>query len=203
MVKVTVYVEGGSPGKVESKCRSGFHEFFKKAGLEGHMPKIVACGGRDKTLQKFRVALQQADPDHIPLLLVDSEGPVRSHMKSWQHLSSRDGWERPKGAQDEQGHLMVQCMESWFLADVPALEIFFGAGFRSNTLANRNDIENIPKKDVFAQLEAASRDSRKGRYRKGSHSFSLLKQIDPTKVIQRSPFAKRLVDTLKAHLISA
>ena len=63
--------------------------------------------------------------------------------------------------------------------------------------------ENIPKKDVFAQLEAASRDSRKGRYRKGSHSFSLLKQIDPTKVIQRSPFAKRLVDTLKAHLISA
>ena len=50
-------------------------------------------------------------------------------------------------------------------------------------------------------LEAASRDSKKGAYHKGRHSFDILTQIEPEKVIQRSRFAKRLVETLKAHLI--
>ena len=55
---------------------------------------------------------------------------------------------------------MVQCMEAWFLADVSALENFFGAGFKAASLAKRDDIEEIPKLDVFVQLESASRDSK-------------------------------------------
>ena len=96
---------------------------------------------------------------------------------------------------------MVQCMEAWFLADVPALETFFGAGFRSTSLAKRDDIENIPKNDVFNQLDSATRASKKGAYDKSRHSFDILAQIDPAQVIQCSPFAKQLVDTLRAHLI--
>ena len=92
---------------------------------------------------------------------------------------------------------MVQCMESWFLADVSALENFFGAGFNAASLAKRDDIEKIPKRDVFVQLKSASRDSKKRAYDKGRHSFDLLAQIDPEKVIGRSPFAKQLVETVE------
>ena len=94
---------------------------------------------------------------------------------------------------------MVQCMESWFLADVSTLGAFFGDGFRNPS--ERNDIEDIPKQDVLRNLESASKDSQKGAYNKGRHSFDILGQIDPEKVIQHSRFAKRLVETLKGHLI--
>ena len=69
---------------------------------------------------------------------------------------------------------MVQCMESWFLADVSTLESFFGAGFRAASLAKRDDIENVIKQDVLSSLESASRSSRKGTYHKGRHSFDIL-----------------------------
>ena len=204
MVAVTIYVEGGGPGKAgKSKCRKGFRKFLERAGFVGSMPGILACGSRDNALKDFCVALKNVDSGELPLLLVDSEAPVLQKRTAWQHLQSRDGWQRPVGAQDEQVHLMVQCMESWFLADVSKLESFFGSGFRSTSLSKRDDIEKIPKDDVLSQLNSASRSSKRGSYRKGRHSFELLELIDPDKVIQHSRFAERLVDTLKAHLIPA
>lgn len=201
MVKVTVYVEGGGQeGKLQSKCRRGFCEFFSKAGLSGHLPEIRACGGRDDTLQRFRIALRQARIDEIPLLLVDSERDVRPNSSAWEHLSARDGWERPRDARDDQAHLMVQSMDAWFLADRTQVEKFFGAGFRRNALADRTDIENIPKDDVLSQLESASRNSQKGSYHKGRHSFDLLAQIDPNRVVQCSPYTQKLLETLRMLL---
>ena len=202
MVTVSIYVEGGGPGKNwRIKCRQGFRGFLEKAGLTGHMPRVFPCGSRDDTLKDFRVALREVESGEIPLLLVDSEGPVTPNRKTWQHLRSRDGWERPNIASDDQAHLMVQCMESWFLADVPALRDFFGAGFKESSLPKRNDIENVRKDDVLKQLESASRNSRKGTYHKGRHSFDILGQIDPAQVTERSCHARQLVDTLRAHFI--
>lgn len=202
MVSVEIYVEGGGQSKsLRSICREGFREFFKKAGLENHMPRIKACGSRNNALDDFREALRQARDDIIPILLVDSESTVQRNNRPWQHLRSRDGWERPDGVTDSQAQMMVQCMESWFLADVSALEAFFGQGFRSAAIPHRDEIERIPKDDVFEQLEFASRESRKRAYSKGRHSFDILAQIDPEKVIQRSKSAKRLIDTLKSHLV--
>lgn len=200
-MKVRIYVEGGGRGKLKSDCRAGFRKFFEKAGLARHMPSVVACGSRNDTLKRFRTAVSSVKPEELPLLLVDSEDPVSTNGKPWDHLRSRDNWQCPEGAEDKQAHLMVQCMESWFLADAPALEAYFGARFRSASLPQRFDIENIPKRDVFSQLHSASRDSRRGAYDKGSHSFDILAQIDPEKVIQRSPFARQLVKTLKGLLI--
>ena len=202
MVSVEIYVEGGGQGKhLKSRCREGFSEFLRKTGLEGHMPKIKACGSRNNAWDDFCGALRQASPGKLPLLLVDSEDPVRAHDTPWQHLRSRDNWKRPDNAEDDQAHLMVQCMESWFFADVSALETFFGTGFRRASLGRRDDIEDIPKKDVFNQLNSASSNSRKDAYDKSLHSFDILGQIDPAQVTQRSPFARQLIDTLKAHLI--
>ncbi len=166
------------------------------------MPGILACGSREDEHKDFRVAMKEGEASEVPLLVVDSEAPVRSNSRPWQHLRSHDNRDRPNGAEERHAHLMVQCMESWFLADVSTLESFFGPGFRSTNVSRRHNIEHIPKDDVFNQLESASRGSRKGAYRKGDHSFALLGLIDPEKVMARSPFAKRLIDTLKNQLIA-
>ena len=200
MVKVTVFVEGGGRGRLATVCRKGFSEFFKNAGLAGHMPSIVACGSRNDAFERFCVAVSDSGSGDVPLLLVDSEYLVRANDTPWQHLRSRDSWKRPDSSQDNQANLMVQCMETWLLADVSGLETFFGPGFTATSLSKRDDIEKIPKNDVLNQLTTASRPSRKGTYHKGLHSFEILAQIDQEKVIQRSRFAKRLVETLKGHL---
>ncbi len=204
MVTVTVYVEGGGQSKaLKTKCRAGFRKFFEKAKLVGQMPSVIACGGRDSAVKDFRNALRRLKSGQVALLLVDSEGPVQEGITPWQHLKSRDKWDRPDGAQEDQAHLMVQCMETWFLADVETLESYFGHGFQSAVIPKRNDIENIPKDDVLKQLESASSRSKKRVYNKGSHSFEILAQIDPERVIQCSWFAERLIDTLKAYLITS
>ena len=96
---------------------------------------------------------------------------------------------------------MVQCMEAWFLADKDRLVAYYGNGFNQNALPARQDIENIAKNDVLNGLKNATRSGvSKGEYGKGQHSFDILAQIDPDKVVAASPHAKRLVNTLKAKV---
>ena len=92
---------------------------------------------------------------------------------------------------------MVQVMESWFLADKEALTAFYGHNFRQRALPQRHDIEKVPKQDVFNGLKNATKGTGKRRYNKGSHSFAILAKIDPEKVMAASPYARRLVTTLK------
>ena len=118
----------------------------------------------------------------------------------WDHLQKRpeDQWPRPEEASDGQCHLMVQCMESWFLADNAALEAYFGQGFNDKALPKREDIEAISKADVLSGLRNASRQTAtKGRYDKGSHSFAILALLDPQLVRRASSHADRLLTVLK------
>ena len=195
-MSITLYVEGGGDDKTTHiKCRKGFRKFLKKAGLEGRMPRIKACGGRDKAYRNFKTALGAGD--RIPMLLVDAEDPIRA-ANPWIHLRDRDGWDRPNGASDEHCHLMVQVMESWFLADRTALEAFYGQGFQASALPGTPNVEQTPKADVLRGLARATRNSSKGSYGKGSHSFEILGRIDPSVVESAAPFAKRLLDALRA-----
>lgn len=198
-MKVTVYVEGGGDRrKLKAECRDGFRAFLHKAGLAGRMPAIFAGGGRQKTYGSFCDALGEAAKNEFIVLLVDSEDPVAEGAGPWSHLKTRDNWDRPVAAEDENAHLMVQCMEAWFFADKEALAAYFGAGFRRRTLSARADIENIPKADIENGLKAATKPSRKGKYNKGGHSFEVLAALQPAKVAAASPYAKRLIDTLQA-----
>ena len=131
------------------------------------------------------------------MLLVDAEEPV-NETGPWRHLNSRDGWLRPDGATDEQCHLMVQIMESWFLADREALEEFYGQGYRENALPQNPQVEQIAKDDVLDGLRDAARDTSKRRYDKGSHGFEILAKLDPEKVQDASPHAKRFIEALHA-----
>lgn len=89
-------------------------------------------------------------------------------------------------------------MEAWFLADKESLVAYYGDDFNQNALPARQDIENIAKNDILNGLKNATRSRvPKGEYGKGQHSFDILAQIDPAKVIAASPHAKRLVETLK------
>ncbi len=202
-MRIKVFVEGGgNTHSLRSKCRRGFSNFFRRAGLEGRMPSVVASGRRRDAFDDFCAALRSPGKYDFIVLLVDSEEPVVAGSGPWQHLKkTRDKWDQPSGATDDQVHLMVQCMEAWFLADKDCLAAYYGNDFNQNALPAREDIENIAKNDILNGLKNATRSRvPKGEYGKGQHSFDILARIDPDKVIAASPYAKRLVDTLKAKV---
>ncbi len=201
-MNIKVFVEGGGETKaLRTKCRRGFSNFFQKAGMEHHKPSVIASGSRRSAFDDFRAAVHRAKKDEFIVLLVDSEDPIAAGSSPWQHLKARDSWNQPSDATDDQVHLMVQCMEAWFLADKDCLVAYYGNGFNQNALPARQDIENIAKNDVLNGLKNATRSGvSKGEYGKGQHSFDILAQIDPDKVVAASSHAKRLVDTLKAKV---
>ena len=197
-MNVTVCVEGGGDAStLKRKCRKGFSDFFRNAGLPGRMPRIIAGGARENTYKDFRTAVSKTAHHDFVVLLVDSEGPVSTGPGVWAHLQSRDKWKPPEGVTDDNGHLMVQCMESWFLADRDSLAKFFGIGFSEHALPGRLDVENVPKKQLLDSIENATRQCRpKGMYDKGRHSFQLLGLLKPDNVTRASPYAQRLIGVL-------
>lgn len=207
MVGVKLYVEGGgTTNLLKTACRQGFSEFLAKAGLAGKMPRIVACGSRQDAYAAFCAALQNGEP---ALLLVDSEGPVSAQYQQgkpdewqpWQYLlnQSGDGWLKPATASDSHCHLMVQCMESWLLADRQILQVFFDRGFNVNALpSTTHPLESVNKSDLYQALANATKNCKtKVAYDKGAHSFKLLALIDPAKVARASAWAARFIDEVK------
>lgn len=203
---VKLYVEGGGDGKtLRTACREGFSKFLEEAGLEGHMPRIVACGSRRDAYDSFCTAIESGESAY---LLVDSEAPVASQYQRgesetwlpWQHLKQRPGddWDKPAKAAETDCHLMVQCMESWLLADVSTLKTFFGQGFKENQLPSAaNAVEDVAKQDVYRSLANATRNCKtKAPYGKGEHSFKLLAMIKPATVMLAAPWAKRFIETI-------
>ena len=203
-----LYVEGGGDSTaLKTACRAGFSEFLSKAGLKGKMPRIVACGSRQNAYDSFCTAVNSGED---ALLLVDSEAPVSEDCQQgndpkswnpWQHLKNRQGdqWDKPENVDDADCHLMVQCMEAWFLADRTTLQSFFGQGFNVNPLpAVENQIESVAKELIYQSLSDATRNCKtKAKYGKGEHSFKLLAMIFPNQVTTASPWAKRFIDVTK------
>lgn len=204
-MSVRVYVEGGGDTSLlKRRCREGFSEFFRKAGLEGRMPRVVASGARMSAYSDFCTAVKNVKAGDFVVLLVDSEEAIESDTKPWFHLKNRkgDGWEQPESARDESIHLMVQCMEAWFMADRECLVEYFGDKFNQHALPKREDVEKIDKDDLFRFLNKAThRCEKTGKYSKGRHSFEILARLDPDKVVNASPYAKRLIDTLVQKLV--
>lgn len=195
-MNIKVYVEGGGDRReLKSRCRKSFSCFFDRTGLAGKMPRVMPCGGRHQTYDRFRTAIAHAESGVFIVLLVDSEEPVTACP--WRHLRGRDNWRKPPNATDNNVHLMVQCMESWFLADTDTLASYFGNGFNRNALPGQANVEEVSKTALMESLKRATRASvPKGRYQKGKHSFEILSSLDPQKVAQASPYAKRLLRTL-------
>jgi hypothetical protein len=194
---VKVFVEGGSDTEFgRAKCREAFTRLLEKdVRLKGRLPRIVACGPRNKAFDQFRTLVRHDEPRQLGILLVDSEGPVVD--SAWVHLRKRDTWNKPVGAGEDQAHLMVQCMETWILADPANLAKYFDNGFSRKKLPSTPNLEQVARHAVFAALKASTRNSKsKGEYQKSRDSFELLGGLNPEKLQAACPSARRFFDVL-------
>jgi Domain of unknown function (DUF4276) len=194
-----LFVEGGGHHNdaLKTECRRAFATLLENAGFSrGRRPHIVPCGSRRNAYEQFCTAVRNGE---AAILLVDAEAPVVV-KDPWQHVAQRPGdeWGRPEGATEDHLHLMVQCMEAWFLADRRALEAFFGQGFHENALpAATCKPEEVGKPDLYRRLEQATRKTKtKGLYGKGKHSFKLLEMLDPNLIRKSGGWAERFFATL-------
>jgi hypothetical protein len=119
-----LFVEGGGNhnGALKTECRRAFTALLERAGCKGR-PQVIPCGGRQNAYEQFCTAIRGGEVS--ALLLVDAEAPV-VERDPWRHVAQRpdDKWQKPAGATEDHLHLMVQCMEAWFLADRQALHAF-------------------------------------------------------------------------------
>lgn len=196
-----LWVEGGGDrDSLRRECAKGFRKYVEKVVPRSRrMPQIIPCGGRQEAFDNFCKALKIAGPDVYEVLLVDAEELVddRHVVKPWGHLARRDRWETPRGASDDQAHLMVVTVEAWLAADPPALKARYKKGFREEALLQSTpDLERVPKEDLYRALKAATKDTTSGAYGK-SDAFTLLGLIDPTKVEAR---CQRLAPRFHAFL---
>ena len=194
---VRLYIEGGGDNRrLGAQFREGWTKFFEAAGLGGRMPKVVRGGSRTQTFDRFATDAAEQNADVVSLLLVDSEYPVEAGHSVWQHLRASDGWNRPAGAGEDDAFLMVQVMETWFLADRNALRTYFSTRFAENALGQWADLEDVPKETVLGALRNATERCPK-RYAKGRVSFELLAQVDPARVEASCQHGKALLERLR------
>ena len=202
MSRITIYLEGGGDTKnTKSALRRGMDAFLdpvkRKAREKSWHWRLVACGGRNATYQRFRDAVADARPDEIAVLLVDAEAGV-GNSTPHEHLHTRDNWDLAF-ASSETVHLMVQVMETWIIADTDSLAGYYGQGFRANALPATDQLETVKKDMIIGGLHQATRMTQKGPYHKIRHA-DLLRHIDHRKVRQRCPACDGFFSTLETRI---
>ncbi len=185
-----LFIEGAAQGAnskdLQSRCRAGFRKLLEKCGFQGRMPRLVACGGRGAAFRDFSIAQRNARESDYVALLIDSEEPMADIEQTWSHLKSRDHWDQPDGADNEQVLMMTTCMETWIAADRVALRSHYGANLRENALPALHDMELRDRHQVQEALEHATRDCTNA-YQKGKRSFEVLEQLNPVELRAHLP----------------
>ena len=199
-MEIRIYIEGGgNQNHGKTRLRQGFSQFLNELSQAARGKRIrfrvVCCGGRGRAYDMFLNS--PIGRDCYRFLLVDAEGPVNTSVK--QHLTDRDGWDL-SSCDESQCHLMVELMESWFLADRDALKAYYGDGFRENRLPGNAQVEKIPKNSVETSLDGATEDTQKGTYHKARHGPELLEKISPEKVKDAAPHCQRFFDEVRGKI---
>lgn len=198
-MSVRVYVEGGGDNEDSiTRLRRGFVAYCANAAPGRSRPRIVLCGDRRQAFERFKHEVETSAAGEILALLVDAEGEVRGGTPI-EHLRASDRWDFPN-LDRHRVFLMVQCMESWFLADRDTLAAFYDGGYSAKSLpGSAANIEVIRKEDVASGLQKATvRTKTKGEYHKILHGSALLAKINPTLVERASPHAKQFHDFLRS-----
>jgi hypothetical protein len=199
--EIRIYIEGGGDSKdTKAFLRQGFGIFLNELVTVARAKRVrwqlVMCGSRNSAFDAFRTSLGQ-NPQAFNVLLVDSETPVST--RPWAHLLARDGW-NVGNLSDDFCHLMVQVMESWFLADLEKLAGYYGTGFARNSIPNTANVEQISKATIENSLKIATRNTQKGEYQKIHHASKLLALIEATTVRRASSHCDRLFTILAAKM---
>ena len=206
MSSITIYLEGGGDGKnTKAALRQGMDAFLNPikqlARTKSWHWKLIPCGGRQQTYDRFCTAVSNVQTEGIVVLLVDAEAAMNSNTPR-AHLQTRDNWNLGF-ATDDMVHLMVHAMETWIVADPNALAAYYGQRFVANALPNTANLENASKADIIDALEQATRRTQKGVYHKIRHASEILKKIDHQRVQQRCPACGRLFNALEQTISAA
>jgi Domain of unknown function (DUF4276) len=192
VVNATIYLEGGGDSKdLHVRCREGFRKLLEQCGYSGRMPRLVACGGRGAAYDSFRTAHESRTANQFVAMLIDSEDPLADVEKVWDHLQSRDGWDRPGDANDEQVLLMTTCMETWIVCDRSALREHYGANLRESALPALVDLEKRLRHQIQDALFRATKDC-SNAYQKGKRSFEVLAKLTPAMLESQLPSFARI-----------
>jgi hypothetical protein len=183
--EIRVYLEGGGKAGTKGEIRRGFRGFLKeiyalaRKKKNTEQPLVIACGSRESTFKAFSIAMR-SDPQSFNVLLVDSDAPVNGTPR--KHLQKQNRSWNLKGIADDQCHLMVQMMEAWIVADIEALEGYYGQGFKRNSIPKSSDVERIDKVHLMRALKLATSKTKKGKYSKTEHAPDLLERLDASRV---------------------
>jgi hypothetical protein len=206
MIKeIQIFIEGGSKGQNRAssqKLRLGFLQFFDELNQIARSKSIkfkpIICGSTDETFRIFRYENAKADNSFL-CFLVDSDKPLEADDTPKNFLEREKKWDL-KNIADNQCHLMVQLMESWFLADIETLKIFYGQNFKHNAIPKQPNVEKIAKLDVEKSLDKATNETSKGKYHKIKHGAELLGKIETDKVKEKAAHCNRLFETIVENL---
>jgi hypothetical protein len=230
MKGIAIYVEGGGEtAQQRAELRVGMDQLLgaeKQAARDKRLQwRVVFSGGRDSAFGAFENASRRPSGDQLCVLLVDSEGPIdnehevdpgaadvvevleRNARARRDYLSRRDGWDFGV-IEPETIHLMVQCMETWFVADPESLSNYYGTGFRKTALPVRKNLEEEPKVEVYKKLAKATRATKKGEYSeanhaKVTHAKEILGRIDPNVIADRSSRFATFIEWLRRRIDEA
>lgn len=183
-MEIKLYVEGGGRGTNKNatiKLQQGFDSLLKElkelARAKKISFKVIPSGSTDETYEEFIFSIKHSSQS-FNLLLVDSDKPLEDKDTPKIFLQREKKWDLKK-VEENQCHLMVQIMESWFLADSETLKSFYGQKFNSNAIPKTKDIEKILKDSVESSLDSATKNTQKGIYseNKLKHSSELLAKL--------------------------
>lgn len=194
-----LYIEGGESKEDQIRCREGFRRLWEKAGFTGRLPRLSACGGRNSAFDDFKTAQASAKAGHFVAMLIDSEDPVTDGEQTWAHLKTRDNWDKPAGADDEQVLFMTTCMETWIVADRATLKTHYGHKLQENALPPTNNLESRSRSDVHDELAHATREC-SNAYKKGKRSFVVVGELNPAALQPLLPSFARAIRILNAKL---
>jgi len=207
MVKeIRIYIEGDTKHKgknTDITLRQGFNYFFRelidKAKNKNITLRPITYGSKFETFKKFLDGVEEY-PDSFVLFLLDSDAPIDENETPKSFLQEQNPLWHLQDAEENQCHLMVQVMESWFFADKDKLAKFYGQNFNRNALARNTNVENIPKAIVESGLANATRNTQKGEYHKTRHGAKLLELINPQKVREAAPHCEKLFDSISEKI---
>lgn len=204
---IRIYIEGDKKSKNSNiSLREGFSTFFndlrEQARERGIRFDVILGGSSAETFKDFLLGMK-SHPNSFVAFLIDTDDEVSEEdtPKSFlqKHQKSKN-WDW-KNVEDKQCQLMVQIMESWFLADIETLQDYYGQGFNSKAIPKNNNVEKIAKNDVENSLDKATKDTKKGNYHKIKHGAELLTKIDAIKIRQRAKHCARIFQTIEKIIV--
>ena len=197
----TIYIEGGGDSKeLHKRCRKGFRILLENSGFKGNMPKLVSCGGRESAFQDFQIAHKNKSNSDFVAMLIDSEDILTDLNETWNHLKSRDEWDKPPGSENEQMLFMTTCMETWIVADRDALSKHYESKLQESALPPLVNLESRSRHDIHDELSHATRNC-SNAYKKGKRSFEVLEKLSPDKLELHLPSFARVKRILENRLL--